>query len=49
MFKKLFGAPKSSSSDVKPHGQTDAMSTIERLNEVSYLFPRPHQGNETKT
>ena len=35
MFKKLFGAPKSSSSDVKPHGKTDALSTIERLNEVS--------------
>ena len=35
MFKKLFGKPKSSATDVKPHGKTDAMSTIERLNEVS--------------
>jgi len=36
MFKKLFGKPKSSSAtDIKPHGKTDAMTTIERLNEVS--------------
>ena len=35
MFRKLFGKPKSSATDVKPHGKTDAMSTIERLNEVS--------------
>ena len=33
MFKKLFGKPKQT-NDVKPHGKTDAMSTIERLNEV---------------
>jgi len=35
MFKKLFGKPKSSATDIKPHGKTDAMTTIERLNEVS--------------
>ena len=35
MFKKLFGKPKSSATEVKPHGKTDAMTTIERLNDVS--------------
>ena len=35
LFKKLFGKPKSSATDIKPHGKTDAMTTIERLNEVS--------------
>jgi len=40
MFKKLFGKPKSSATDVKPHGKTDAMSTIERLNETLEMLEK---------
>jgi len=39
MFKKLFGKPKQT-NDVKPHGKTDAMSTIERLNETLEMLEK---------
>jgi len=41
MFRKLFGKSKSSgSSDVQPHGKTDAMTTIERLNETLEMLEK---------
>jgi len=48
MFKRLFGKPKHGSTDIKPHGQTDALMTIEKLDEVSFHpqgthpIPIPH-------
>jgi len=45
MFKKLFGKPKqSAATEVKPHGQTNAMATIERLNEVCMCASTPRAG-----
>merc|ERR1711977_255130 len=40
MFKKLFGKPKSSATEVKPHGKTDAMTTIERLNDTLEMLEK---------
>mmetsp|Transcript_4495 Transcript_4495/g.13310 ORF Transcript_4495/g.13310 Transcript_4495/m.13310 type:complete len:82 (+) Transcript_4495:318-563(+) len=41
MFKKLFGKPKqSAATEVKPHGQTNAMATIERLNETLEMLEK---------
>mmetsp|Transcript_6538 Transcript_6538/g.16634 ORF Transcript_6538/g.16634 Transcript_6538/m.16634 type:complete len:232 (-) Transcript_6538:370-1065(-) len=40
MFKRLFGKPKHGSTDIKPHGQTDALMTIEKLDETLEMLEK---------